>query len=88
MIKKVWAFLFPMRRKRINYVFVTYSIGDELIKKGWTIAKEEDNNHTFGMVCLELLEPPALNRVRTYSNYHTVIYKDTLWRLERVTFEK
>jgi len=57
MIRKIFSFLFRKRRKRINYVFVSYAIGEELIKKGWTLAKEEDKNHVFGMVCLELLEP-------------------------------
>jgi hypothetical protein len=58
MIKKLLSALFRKRRRRINYVYVSYAIGEELVKKGWTIAKEEDNNHAFGMVCLELLEPP------------------------------
>ena len=44
--------------KRLELRFVNYTEGDRLVREGWTIAREEDNNHAFGMVYLERLESP------------------------------
>jgi hypothetical protein len=44
------------KRKRIGLVLVPYSIAEGLLEKGWTLAKEEDNNYNMGLVYLELLE--------------------------------
>jgi hypothetical protein len=54
MIKWLLSKLFP--KPRISLVFVTYGEAESLIKNGYTIAKEEDNNHKLGWVYLELLE--------------------------------
>jgi hypothetical protein len=47
------------RPKRIGFRFVNWLVGDALIRKGWTLAKEEDKNSFMGYVCLELLEYPV-----------------------------
>lgn len=44
--------------KRLYLRFVSYLQAEELMQKGWTIAKEEDKNRVVGMVYLELLEKP------------------------------
>lgn len=56
MMNQLWFWLFPKHKIRKNYVCCEYRIAEDLLKKGWTLAKEEDNNHKFGFVCLELLE--------------------------------
>ena len=48
----------PTKPKRLELCFVNYTEGDRLIREGWTIAPEEDNNHAFGMVYVERLEKP------------------------------
>ncbi len=43
--------------KRLELRFVPYyPEGDRLVREGWTIAKEEDNNRMYGFVYLERLE--------------------------------
>lgn len=47
------------RPKRLEIRFLSYADADKLIREtngAWTIAKEEDRNHVFGWVYLELLE--------------------------------
>lgn len=48
--------IFRKNKIRVDFRYVDYTTGDKLIKEGWTIAKEEDRNHTIGMVYLELLQ--------------------------------
>ena len=47
---------FPKRKTRVDFRLVTYSEAEDLLKKSWTLAKEEDKNHMTGLVYLELLE--------------------------------
>ena len=42
--------------KRLSLQAVAWVNADIYIKQGWTIAKEENNNHQIGVVWLELLE--------------------------------
>ena len=57
MIKWIKKLLTEPKRKELRCV--KYDEADALIVDGWVIAKEEDTNYDFGMVYLELLEPPA-----------------------------
>lgn len=43
--------------RRLELRYVNYKEGDRLVREGWTIAPEEDNNRSIGMVYLERLEP-------------------------------
>jgi hypothetical protein len=49
---------FRPKGKRVDLRFVNYTEGDKLVREGWTIAPEEDNNRQIGMVYLEKLELP------------------------------
>jgi hypothetical protein len=51
-IKKIF---FPKRKIRKDLRFVTYGEAVALLKKGYTIAQEVDNNKKIGHVYLELL---------------------------------
>jgi len=55
----MWFFRKRKKKVRVALACVPYSVGDKLVKEGWTIAKEEDNNHVIGIVYLELLKDPA-----------------------------
>ena len=44
------------KKRRVGLILVPYAQADALIKEGWTIAKEEDNNRKIGIVYLEKLE--------------------------------
>lgn len=48
--------LFPLEPRRLELKFVPYYDAEELLKDGWTLAKEEDNNTVLGWVWLEKLE--------------------------------
>jgi hypothetical protein len=51
--------LFPRKRRRLELKFVSYAEADRLIRDtngAWSIAPEEDNNKTPGMVFIERLD--------------------------------
>lgn len=51
MIKLWWH---RLTTKRIELKLVRYDEADELLIKGWELAKEEDTNQAYGLVYLEL----------------------------------
>lgn len=53
-----WIKRLFIKPKRLDLCFVSYAESDKLIREGWTVAKEEDNNESIGYVWLELLEKP------------------------------
>jgi hypothetical protein len=55
MIRLLRALFFRKRKVRKDLVFVSYGHAEELLKQGYTIAREEDHNHVLGFVYLELL---------------------------------
>jgi hypothetical protein len=57
MFKKLIGHLMRSPRKiyRQELKFVTYAEAEKLLMSGWVLAPEEDNNHIFGKVYLELL---------------------------------
>jgi hypothetical protein len=66
LIKVIKSNFFKKKSIRKELRFVSYEEADALIKKGWTIAKEEDNNHKPFFVYIELLEgaqPPPLKNM-------------------------
>jgi hypothetical protein len=44
------------KKVRVYIKFVPYDIANDLIKNGWTLAKEEDRNHCIGWAWVELLQ--------------------------------
>ena len=50
MIKLWWH---RLATKRVNFGIFAYGEADDMINKGWELAKEEDDNHNFGSVYLE-----------------------------------
>lgn len=54
--RSMWRVVFPPKRQRVASALVTYAAAEPLLKRGWTIAPEEDTNKTVGPVYLELLE--------------------------------
>ena len=50
MIKLWWH---RLTTTRVNFGLFKYGDADEMLLKGWELAKEEDTNHAFGMVYLE-----------------------------------
>jgi hypothetical protein len=62
LIKAIKNNFFKKKPIRKELRFVSYEEADALIKSGWTIAKEEDNNHKPFFVYLELLEQPQLEK--------------------------
>ena len=55
LVKSFLSKLFPKSKVRLDLKLVSYTEAEDLLKKGYTLAKEEDTNHIFGMVYLELL---------------------------------
>jgi len=53
MFKKLWEWLLKGNKRPEPQREVPYAEADELLNKGWTLAKEEDTNHIFGKVYLE-----------------------------------
>lgn len=45
----------PSKIYRQDFKFVSYKEAEDLLTKGYILAPEEDDNHVFGMVYLELL---------------------------------
>ena len=56
MFEYIKSKLFKRKPKRIELKFVDYREGDRLIREGWSLAPEEDDNKVFGMVFVEKLE--------------------------------
>lgn len=53
MIKIWWH---RLTTKRVAFMLASYCDADELLAKGWELAKEEDNNYMPGVVYLERRE--------------------------------
>jgi hypothetical protein len=51
-----WILSKFIKKKRTKFVYVDYLKANDLIKQGWSIAKEEDNNSVLGKIYLEFLE--------------------------------
>lgn len=63
MLNKIKSFLgLTEKPKRLELRFVNYSEGDRLIREGWKIADEEDNNRVIGWIYLERLEESSDGR--------------------------
>jgi len=59
MFKKIMSLFVKKEKKiRLHLRFVSWPEAETLIAKGWTIAKEEDENKVIGMVYVELLIKP------------------------------
>ena len=56
MFKQLFKSMFPKKKFRKELALVTYAEAEHLLKDGWIIAREEDDNHALGCVYLELLE--------------------------------
>jgi len=50
MIKLWWH---RLTTERVNFGVFTYSDAEEMLARGWEIAKEEDTTHGYGTVYLE-----------------------------------
>lgn len=62
-LRRIWLRLWPQYR-RIEFRRTTYAQADQLIRESqhytefqrWVVAREEDTNTTFGIVCIERRE--------------------------------
>ncbi len=45
---RIFRRLWRPKLRRIDYCFVNYTKGDQLVSEGWTIAPEEDYNKVLG----------------------------------------
>ncbi len=71
MFKNLVSKLFSKPKVRQDLKLVSYSEAEELLKSGYTLAKEEDTNHVFGMVYLELLgDKKPITEIIVVQNQH------------------